>query len=347
MRILLVTGPAGEAQGWGNFETTLRLRDVLESVGVAPSVFFAESAGMLIERLQTRDFDMVWSALYYISNNSDFIGLNSSGLWVHDILEQMSIPHVGSGAQAMKWMLDKARTNAVLAENGIAVPWQYTVEPGDEIPDVEFPAFVKPRFESRSIGVSEGSVILSRPALRDRIAYVHREFAQAAIVEEYLPGREFTVAVIGNSAGRGCYSVENIIDPSAYTRFPVITWNHKHGGWLDLRVPYSEVDRLHAQAAAAASALGCTDHVRLDVREDRNGRVKVLEVNGIPALNPAVSRSLAIYRLYHHLLTPAEAFRLLVQRTVLSAAVRHRLVSEGRFLDRRRVRVDSPVPRLS
>jgi len=297
--------------------------------------------------LKTRTFDLVWSALYHVSSNARFIGLNSSGFWVHEILERMAIPYVGSGAAPMKWMLDKTRTNALLAKHGTPVPWQRTVEPGDEIPDVDFPAFVKPRFESGSTGVSEASVVLSRVALRERIAYVHREFAQSAIVEEYLPGREFTVSVVGNGAARGCYAVENIISSAAYRRFPIVTHDLKPDGFLDLQIPPDGTDGLHALAAAAASALSCADHVRLDVRKDAQGHVKVIEVNGIPGLNLINSRSLAIYGLYHASLAPNEVFQLLVKRIVLSAAVRNRLLSEGQFPDRRRYRLDSPAPRPS
>src|SRR6185503_297079 len=96
MRILLITGPAGQAQGWGNLETTMRIRDALDSMGMHTSVFFVETAEALIERLKTRTFDLVWSALYYISSNADFIGHNASGLWVHDILDRMAIPYLGS-----------------------------------------------------------------------------------------------------------------------------------------------------------------------------------------------------------------------------------------------------------
>lgn len=338
MRILLITGPSGQAQGWGDMETTLRIRDALTAMGAKATVLFVERAEQLLARLRTRSFDLVWSALYYISSNAEFIGANASGIWVHDLLDRMEIPYVGSGALSMKRMLDKAKTTALLAQHGVDVPWQHVVEPGaDGIADVGFPAFVKPRFESESTGVTEGSVVLSQAELRERIAYVHREFAQAALVEEYLPGREYTVSMLGNGASRDFYSVENVIDPAAYARFPVITKELKREGWLDFRIPHRDADRLHAQAAAAASALGCEDHVRIDVREDARGRVKVIEINGIPGLNPINSRSLVIYGLYRRAGSPDELFRHLIKRIVGGALARHGLLaSEAHANDLRR-----------
>jgi len=318
--------------------TTMRLRDALTSMGAEATVLYVESAEVLLDRLRSRSFDIVWSSLYYISSNIDFIGTNASGTWVHDMLDRMEIPYVGSGALSMKRMLDKAKTNALLVEHGVDVPWQHVVELGTvDVPDVSFPAFVKPCFESESTGVAEGSVVLSRAELTDRIAYVHREFAQTAVVEEYLPGREFTVSMLGNGAARECYSIENVINSAAYTRFPIITKELKREGWLDFRIPHGDAARLHAQAAAAARALGCEDHVRIDVREDARGRVKVIEINGIPGLNPINSRSLVIYGLYQRALAPDDVFRLLIKRIVVAALARYGLLaSETHTSDLRR-----------
>jgi D-alanine-D-alanine ligase len=327
MRILLITGPSGQAQGWGDMETTLRLQRALTAMGADAKVFYVESLEALIQRLRTRSFDIVWSSLYHVSSNAGFIGTNASGTWVHDILDRMEIPYVGSGAVVMRQMLNKAKTIAILAEHGIEVPWQCVVEPGADVPDVEFPAFVKPCFESESTGVAEASVVESRSALVQRVAYVHREFAQTAVVEEYLPGREFTVSVIGNGTARRCYAVENVIKPSAYSRFPVVTKDLKLQGALSFRIPHGDTDRLHAQAAAAAGALGCADHVRLDVRGDARGRVKVIEINGIPGLNPINSRSLVIYGMYHQSQALDELFQSLIERIAFAALARYNLVA--------------------
>jgi D-alanine-D-alanine ligase len=337
MRILLITGASGQAQGWGNMETTLRLQGALTAIGADAKVFYVESPDALIQRLRSGSFDIVWSSLYHVSHNVDFIGTNASGNWVHDVLDRMEIPYVGSGAVAMRHMLNKAKTVAILAEHRVEVPWQCAIEPGAEVPEVEFPAFVKPCFESESTGITEASVVESRRELIRRVAYVHREFGQAALAEEYLPGREFTVSVIGNGAARECYSVENVITPSAYSRFPVVTKDLKLQGALSFRIPHEVTDRLHAQAADAAAALGCTDHVRLDVREDARGRLKVIEVNGIPGLNPINSRSLVIYGMYHQSLAPDELFRLLIKRIVFAALARYNLIaSESHMSDLRR-----------
>lgn len=332
MRILLITGPSGHTQGWGDMATTMRIQDALTSMGAEATVLYVESAEALLERLRVRSFDIVWSSLYYLSDNVDYIGTNASGTWVHDILDRMKIPYVGSGALSMKRMLDKAKTNAILAEHGVDVPWQYVVKPGaGRLPDVNFPAFVKPGFESESAGVGEGSVVLSRAELEKRLAYVHREFSQAAVVEEYLPGREFTVSMLGNGVTREFYPVENVINPAAYSRFPVVTKELKLEGWLDFRVPHEDTDRLCAQAASAASALGCADHVRLDVREDAHGRVKVMEINGIPGLNPSKSRSLVIHGLYHYSVAPDDLFRLLIKRIVVAALDRYGLFASSMY----------------
>jgi D-alanine-D-alanine ligase len=350
VRILLITGPSGHMQGWGDMATTMRIRDALTSMGAHATISYVESAEALLDRLKARSFDIVWSSLYYISSNVDFIGTNSSGVWVHNMLDRLNIPYVGSCALSMRRMLDKSWTTAILAERGVDVPLQHVVKLGADAPaDVAFPAFVKPCFESESTGVEEKSVVSSQAELKERLAYVHREFSQTALVEEYLPGREFTVSMLGNGVARELYPVENVIDPAGVTRFPVVTKELKLKGWLDFRVPQGNADRLRALAASAAAALDCADHIRIDMREDANGHVKVIEVNGIPGLNPSKSRSLVIHGMYHASATPDELFKNLIRRIVVAGLARYGLLAgEAHTSDlRRSAPAEAPTTRVT
>lgn len=328
MKILLVTGPAGHVHGWGDLKTTRLLLDALSSRGATTSLLYVQSMDELMAGLKRRSFDIVWSSLYFSAEANEIIGSLPESPWVQDIFESMELPYVGSSAASMRRMLDKAKTLALLAEQGVGVPWQRVVAPRDETPDVTFPVFAKPRFESESSGISESSVVGSMEQLRQRLHYIHETFRQDALVEEYLPGREFTVSMLGNGANRRFHAVENVIHPAGITRFPVITQNLKLDGWLDFKLPTVEESRtLQAVAEPAAAALQCADHVRLDMREDVHGRVKVLEINGIPGLNPAKSRSLSIHTLYREGCSARDCFPDLVCRIVAAALDRYGLAS--------------------
>ena len=86
----------------------------------------------------------------------------------------------------------------------MAVPTHVLLKPGDDVAAVAFPAFVKPICESRSVGISNESVVHDEEELRRRVAYIEREFDEPALVEEFLPGDEYTALVLGNGRTREC-----------------------------------------------------------------------------------------------------------------------------------------------
>ena len=153
IRIALITGVAGDVQGWGDLKTTELVRDTLSSLGFDTRILFIESISDLMAGLREADVDLAWPSLYYVSDNPGFVQQNTGERWIHDILESMGMPFIGSFGSSMRTMLDKVATTQRLAMNGVSVPWQHTVAVGGEVPTVSFPAFVKPRFGSESIGV--------------------------------------------------------------------------------------------------------------------------------------------------------------------------------------------------
>ena len=131
------------------------------------------------------------------------------------------------------------------------------------------------------------------------IAFGNRELSQAALVEEYLPGREYTVMVIGNGPRREILPGRVTVDPSHYGRFPILRSDLRGVGLTHISIPEEHAEEAKALAAAACDALACEDHVRIDMREGADGRLRIMEVNGIPGLKPVKSWSPQIFALYH------------------------------------------------
>jgi len=98
----------------------------------------------------------------------------------------------------MKQLIQKYETHRIMHEHGVLVPAFTLVAPGDALPDVAYPSFVKPNCESRSVGISDDSVVHNLREMEQRVRYVHEKLEQAALIEEYLPGREYTVLMLGN-----------------------------------------------------------------------------------------------------------------------------------------------------
>jgi D-alanine-D-alanine ligase len=195
--ILLITGPAGDAQGWGDLAVTQSLCRAIQDNGFDSRICFVSTMDEFHNTMQAGGFDMVWSALYHISDKSDIIG-KGSGQWLADYFDAHAIPYIGPDSTTMKQLIDKTQTHDILSSRGISVPFHIEISLEQPLPEMRFPAFVKPSCESRSVGISDDSVVHTQEELARQVAYIHDRFDQPALVEEYLPGDEYTVLMLGN-----------------------------------------------------------------------------------------------------------------------------------------------------
>lgn len=287
MRLLLLTGPGGDAQGWGDLDVTKSVRSAAEAAGHTARIAWVETEADFYSVLDGGDFDMIWSALYHITSNDRFIGSNEGGLWVADVFDDRGIPYVGSNSRTMKDMIDKFHTHEVLASRGVPVPAHHLVCVDDvDVSMVRYPAFVKPMGESRSVGVNDDSVVSSPEELRRQVAFVHREFRQPALVEDFLPGDEFTALVLGNTPDQACLPGLVSVDAHRYGKHKVLRADLRGVGLTRISDAGPRSDEVCAIAIRAADAMNCLDHVRIDVKTAADGSLRIMEVNGIPGLKP-------------------------------------------------------------
>jgi D-alanine-D-alanine ligase len=326
MRVLLLTGPGGDAQGWGNLEATSSVGEAAQASGYEARIAFVQTEAEFFKVIDQRDFDIVWSALYHISANERFIGRNAEGVWVADVLDGKGIPYIGSSSQSMRDMIDKFQTHTILARHGLPVPAHRLVHSGDDLSGIAYPAFVKPICESRSVGISDESVVYSDDELRRRTAYIEREFDQAALVEDYLPGDEYTVLVLGNGSGRECLPGLVTVEQQYYSKHKVLRSDLRGVGLTRISLTSRQAGEAKEIAGKAADAMNCLDHVRIDIKADAAGRLRIIEVNGIPGLKPHKSWAPQIYTLYHASLEGEMAdYRQLIKAIIESARTRYNL----------------------
>ncbi|MGZ5439951.1 MAG: hypothetical protein ACXWFJ_08870, partial [Candidatus Aminicenantales bacterium] len=113
MRILLLTGPGGDAQGWGDMKVTESMREATESLGHPTRIADIADEAEFRRLVNNPEFDIVWSALYHITSNEAFIGRNAAGTWVADVLDERQIPYIGSNSRTMRAMIDKFETHEI------------------------------------------------------------------------------------------------------------------------------------------------------------------------------------------------------------------------------------------
>ena len=326
MRVLLLTGPGGDAQGWGDMDVTTSVAAAAAAVGHPARIAFVETEQEFLREIDHGGFDIVWSALYHITANAAFIGKHDESMWVADVLDRKGIPYIGSNSQTMKDMIDKYQTHVTLASRGVPVPAHHLLGGGDDLSVVRFPAFVKPSYESRSVGISDDSVVDAEDGLRRQIAYIEREFGQPALVEDFMPGDEFTTLVLGNGTSRECLPGRVSVDSKYHGRHNVLRADLRGVGLTKISLAGPRSEEAKQLAVQAADAMHCLDHVRIDIKTDASGTLRIMEVNGIFGLKPHKSWAPQIYTLYYG--SPAgemEDYRQLIRTIIDSGCTRYNL----------------------
>lgn len=212
------------------------------------------------------------------------------------LFEWLQWPYVGSDPVTLSITHDKWLTHCVLERAGIPTPRALRVDrplPADFPLDLRFPLLVKPVAEGAGKGIYDSNVVDDREALSALIEPLLSRYGQALLVEEFLPGRELTAAVIGN---QGSWEVLPLveIDFAAIPQSPrrvygyeaKFTWHDK--GHMVCPAPAEGSLRRDIESLAIASceALGVRDFARVDLRLDAEGRPHVLELNPLPGIYP-------------------------------------------------------------
>lgn len=212
------------------------------------------------------------------------------------ILEHLGIPFSGSDAATMALALDKAAAKAVVAQAGVPTPRAVVVSSADQdLGALRFPVIVKPNAEGSSKGVSPRSVVEELAELRRELATQLGRYRQPILVEEFLPGREFTVGVLGDAHEPRVLPPMEIVFVEPDSKHPVyafgdkLDWTRKIRYDAPAKVDAALAAEIERVALGAWRALHCRDVARFDLRCDADGRVCFIEVNTLPGMTPAWS----------------------------------------------------------
>jgi D-alanine-D-alanine ligase len=218
------------------------------------------------------------------------------------LLEWLGIPCTGSPSSALSLGLDKYRTKQLLRGASLPTPAFVAVErlPVVDCP-LEFPLIVKPARQDASVGIEQASVVTTPEELAARVAHVLDLFGPPALVEQFVPGREFHVHLFEENSNPDLRPVcllhvaEILFLEQKPGYWPIYTYDAKWSAEspeydatpLQTRVAL-EPERLETLAELTRQAyelVGCRDYGRLDVRMDPEGDFFILEVNPNPNLN--------------------------------------------------------------
>lgn len=229
-----------------------------------------------------------WDLVFNIAEG--LYGLGREAL-VPALLDAYRIPYVFSDPLVMAVTLHKGIAKTILRGMGIPTPDFAVVESLGRIPEIRIPLplFVKPVAEGTGKGITPASKIEDYAALEKACADILNRYRQPALVERYMPGREFTVGIIGTGdKAQAIGAMEVIVKESD----DVYSY-HRKEHWETL-VSYElakdrEAEDCIAVALKAWRGLGCRDGGRVDLKMDENHTPHFLEVNPLPGLHPTHS----------------------------------------------------------
>ena len=207
------------------------------------------------------------------------------------LLELYDVPYTFSDPLVCAVTLDKAAAKRLVRSFAVPTPDFLVVHDDSDLDrgGMSFPVFVKPVAEGTGKGIDGRSCVASASQLKDVCLALLERFRQPVLVEEFLPGREFTVGILGtgrsartlgameieilNASGDGVYSLEAKEACEQCVRYS--------------SPPAGELRReVEALALQVCRALECRDAARADFRLDRQGRPQFLEINPLPGLHP-------------------------------------------------------------
>jgi D-alanine-D-alanine ligase len=217
------------------------------------------------------------------------------------MLEMLRIPYTGSDPLTLSVCLDKSRAKEILSYHRIPTPRFCVISELSQVDAaaLNFPAVVKPLHEGSSKGVFDSSLVTGRDAMRRQVSMLLETYHEAAIVEEFLPGREFTVAMLGNGDGVRVLPIVEIKFDSLpegvnriYSYEAKWIWDRSDDP-LDIfecpaRISPSLQKEIGQICLKAFGVLRCRDWCRIDVRLDGSGRPHVIELNPLPGILPKV-----------------------------------------------------------
>lgn len=245
---------------------------------------------------------------------------------VGGLLEMMKLRYTGTGPAGMQLCRDKALSKQIAAAAGVDVPCCFSLGRGDRIenPGLPYPLIVKPRFGDGSDGISKASLVRTPLELRQRVRALRARRKAPVVCEEFIPGRDLYVGIIGN-APRVLAPTEMVIGSKKAAAPQFATYRLKNDGGYRTKwrvryrlavLPKPVLRKIAEFSKKAFRALQLRDYARLDFRLTDGGRLVFIEANPNPDLTP--------HTLGRNLCFVGIEYRNLIPRIVETARQRYR-----------------------
>ena len=290
MKIEIITTPNKELKetGFGAIDACRSVLDSISKLGHDAKLSVCSSLNDLT-MIVNRKPDLVILAVKYISID------NGSDIWLSEYFAEREINYSGSSREVLKFDSDKVLAKAHLRNKGIKTADYFTAVPGQfkceaDLP-VKFPLFLKPLDAANGNGVDDLSLVTSFAEFESKTLSLFENFAQPVLAEEYLDGREFSVAVIKTESSKVIVSAVEIIPPLSSNGLRILGEKAKKEDSEEIKKikdqkVLSQVTKL---AVDAFAKLGIWDFGRIDIKTNKRGQYYFMEANLVPGMTSGTS----------------------------------------------------------
>lgn len=275
------------------------ISDSLRELGHEPVTVAIDGRIPTLHRLARNDADLFFNLV------ESYAGDDSMEMHFAAYLDLVGRRYTGAGPQGSYLAMEKSVAKKIVRYHDLHTPFSAVVNKGvvEHSQDISLPVIVKPASEDASKGIDASSVVNSVKDLLDQISYIHEEFECAALIEEYIEGREIYAAVLGNERPEVLPPIELDLSKLPKGMPKIAGYEVKFDTTTEAyqktkSAPAKDLDeetltQINETAVTAFRALKLRDYARIDLRVDKKGRVYVIEANPNPWLDPTAEFAMA------------------------------------------------------
>jgi len=273
---------------YDSIDTVLAIKKALEDLNCKVELLEADSS--ILKKIHDVKVDIVF-------NIAEGIYGRGREAQIPAILNLLKIPFTGSDETSLCISLDKALSKRILSSYGIKTPrYQLLYNSRSVISkNLKYPLIAKPNAEGSSKGISDFAIVNDRKELEHLLKKNFKMYGGPMLVEEYIHGREFTVAVAGNSKNIVIFPPMEIRYRNREQKYNIYSYNVKRNykQYIDYLCPAPLPAKTEARMIKITrkiyNVLECRDFARVDFRMSEDGEIYFIEINPLPGLAPGYS----------------------------------------------------------
>jgi len=285
MHIEIITTPNEtlKESGFGTLKACNSVFEAIQRMGYSARLSVCKTKDDLEEVVKRKPALVILSVKYIPLKNEDDV-------WLSDYFAQHAVDFTGSSREVLEFDSNKVLAKTHLTNKGIktanyfiAIPGQYKNE--SDLP-ITFPLFLKPLDAANGNGIDDLSFVTNFTDYESKVASLYGFFNQPILVEEYLDGREFTVAIIKTRNEKLIVSAVEVIPPSSTHGLRILgAQTKKDDSEKLIEIVDDEVkNRVTTLAIDAFSTLGVRDFGRIDIKTNNHGECLFMEANLVPGM---------------------------------------------------------------